>query len=191
MGACGSTSSSTARYPVTHAGAVQNVQEGTVVSTRVVKIDGRATNMGRLVGAGIGTAVGSVTVPYESETRIYESEPGVISIDGTDNRAQNRAAMAVGGAVGMVVGQEVEKMITAKKAQELTIALDQGETVVVVQEYREPEFYEDERVKVYTTRSGDSVVYHAGENPGLDPETNAYLIDETVEDSDEFETVTW
>lgn len=147
--------------------------------------------MGRVVGAGIGAAVGAVTVPYESETSIYESEPGVISIEGSDNRAQSNAAMAVGGAVGMVVGQEVEKIITAKRAQELTIAMDQGETVVVVQEHREPEFYEDERVKVLTTRSGESVVYHAGENPGLDPDTNAYLIDDAEAEEDEFDTVTW
>lgn len=166
------------------------MEEGTVVAERTVRIDGRATNMGRIVGAGVGAAVGAVSVPYESETVITQTNDSIL-IQGSDNRGQQHAATAVGGALGTLVGQEVEKMITAKQAQELTIAMDGGETVVIVQESREPEFYENERVKVYTTRNGESVVYHTGENPMVDPETNAYLVDDVEEEAEAFEPVTW
>ncbi len=161
------------------------------MGVRQVKIDGVATNMGRLVGAGIGGAVGALAVPVESEVSIQQTSPDSVSIYETSNRHENQAAMAVGGAVGMVVGQKVEKALTAKRAQELTIALDSGETVLVVQVYREPAFYEDERVKLCTTRAGDSVVYHSGEDPTMDPDTNAYLISDIEEVEEEFEPVTW
>lgn len=188
---CASSPTSASKYPVTHAGAIQRVEEGTVVGVRQVKIDGVATNMGRLVGAGIGGAVGALAVPVKSEVAIQQTSPNSVSIYETSNRHENQAAMAVGGAVGMVVGQKVEKALSAKKAQELTIAMDSGETVLVVQEYREPAFYENERVKLYTTRAGDSVVYHAGEDPTMDPDTNAYLITDPEENEEEFEPVTW
>lgn len=191
LSGCASSSPPRARYPVTHAGAVQKVESGTVVSSRTVRIDGRATQMGAIVGAGVGAAVGAVSVPRKSETVITQTAPDRIEVRGKDNRNQANAAMAVGGAVGIVVGREVEKMVTARKAQELTIALDSGETVVVVQELREPEFYENERVKVYSTRMGESRVYHSDENPHLDPDTAAYVVDEEVVEDDEFEPVTW
>lgn len=188
---CASSPSAMSRYPITHAGAVQKVEDGTVVGVRPVKIDGVATNLGRIVGAGVGGAAGALAVPVKSEIVIQETQPGLINISESSNRHEAHAATAIGGAVGMVVGQKVEKALTAKRAQELTIALDSGETVLVVQEYREPEFYENERVKLYTTRAGDSVVYHSGENPGMDPDTNAYLIPDQSEDEDDFEPVTW
>lgn len=188
---CASSPTSASKYPVTHAGAIQKVEEGTVVGVRQVKIDGVATNMGRLVGAGIGGAVGALAVPVESEVAIRQTSPNSIGIYEKSNRHENQAAMAVGGAVGMVVGQKVEKALSAKRAQELTIAMDSGETVLVVQVYREPAFYENERVKLYTTRSGDSVVYHSGEDPTMDPDTNAYLITEPEGAGEQFEPVTW
>ncbi|MBD5782077.1 hypothetical protein IEN85_21440 [Pelagicoccus sp. NFK12] len=191
MGGCASSPTTASKYPVTHAGAIQKVEEGTVVGVRQVKIDGVSTNLGRLVGAGIGGAVGALAVPVESEAVIEQTSPNSISIYETSNRHENQAAMAVGGAVGMVVGERVEKVLTAKRAQELTIALDSGETVLVVQVYREPGFYEDERVKLYTTRAGDSVVYHASVDPTVDPDTNAYLIPDTDVEEAEFEPVTW
>lgn len=183
---CASNRSSRSHYPVTHAGAIQKVEEGTVVTVRQVKIDGVSTNMGRIIGASLGTAAGALSVPVESEISIQEGPSGVVNISESSNRHESTAAMAVGGVVGMVVGQKVEKALTAKKAQELTIALDNGETVLVVQEYREPAFYEDERVKLYTTRAGNSLVYHTHEDPAMDPETNAYLIGN---DEGEFEKV--
>ncbi|MBK1876897.1 hypothetical protein [Pelagicoccus mobilis] len=186
VGGCASSAPTKSTYPVTHAGSIQRVEDGTVVTVRQVKIDGVATNMGAIVGAGVGTAVGAISVPLETKTTVHESSPGVISINESSNRHESTAAMAVGGAVGMVVGQKVEKMMTAKRAQELTIALDSGETVLVVQEYREPAFYEDERVKLYTTRTGDSIVYHAHDDPSMDPDTNAYLVGD---EGEEFEPV--
>ena len=191
LAACGSTASKSS-YPVTHTGAVQKMEKGTVVGTRNVKIDGRATNMGRIVGGAVGAGVGALSVPIKSETTITQSGPNSVAIRSTDNRHESHAATAIGGAVGMVVGQKVEKVLTAKKAQEITVALDSGETVVIIQEYREPEFYDQERVKVYTTRAGEAVVYHSDENPHLDPETSAYIVGDPEEEAaEDFEPVVW
>ncbi|MDQ8203379.1 hypothetical protein [Pelagicoccus sp. SDUM812003] len=190
---CSSTGSSQkSRYPVTASGAIQRVENGTIVATRTVKIDGRATNVGTAVGAGVGAAVGAIAVPRRQTTTISSPQPNVIQANTTSNRHESDAAMAVGGAVGVLAGRKVEKMLTARKAQELTIAMEGGETVMVVQEYREPEFMVNERVKVYTTRTGESVVYHSDEDPHLDPDTDAYVIPDDGEfGEDEFEPVEW
>ncbi len=147
--------------------------------------------MGMIVGAGIGGAVGSVAVPVETQTTVQQTGPDTISINSSSNVNENRAAMAVGTAVGSVVGRKVEKALTAKLAQEITIAMDGGETISVVQEYEEPGFYENERVKILTGRMGESVVYHANYDPNADPETNAYLIPEDEELEGDFEPVSW
>lgn len=200
IGCGGSSSAAKSSYPVTHSGAVHKVEKGTVVGARQVKIDGRATNLGRIVGGTLGTAVGALSVPIESttvsNTSIVPTPDGGVGISGTQSTSSNvhesRAAMAVGSAVGVLVGQKVEKMITSKRAQELTIAMDSGETVVIVQDFREPAFYENERVKVYTTRVGESVVYHTDEDPNMDPNTSAYIIgDESEVEEVDFEPVTW
>lgn len=190
---CGSSSSpSKATYPVTHTGSVQRVQKGTVVSTRKVKIDGKATNLGRIVGGGVGVAVGAISTPVRSTTTISQPDPGTVVARTSSNANEHRAATAVGGAVGVLVGQKVEKVLTAKNAEELTIAMDEGETVVIIQESREPGFYENERVKVVTTRTGESVVYHTDEDPYSDPDTSAYIVDDdSVDEEIEFEPVTW
>ena len=72
----------------------------------------------------------------------------------------------------------------------MTVALESGKVVVVVQEHREPSFRPDDPVTVYTTRMGESLIYHAGENPGRDPDTNAYLIREG-EDVPEYDPITF
>ena len=169
-----------------------------MISTREVVIDGKATAMGTAVGAGIGTAVGAIAVPVETTSTtqgvISQTPTGDINVTETTNVStnsnENRAAMAVGAAVGAVVGRKVEKKLSEIQAQELTIKLDSGETIVVVQQLRQPYFYDQERVKVYTTGYGNSRVFHDDEDPFLDPETNAYLID-GAEIANEVPEVNW
>ena len=71
------------------------------------------------------------------------------------------ALASAGGAVaGAIVGQQVEKSLTKKLAQEITIEMDDGSTVVVVQEAKEPPFNTGDRVSVLESRGGYARVRH-------------------------------
>ena len=187
--ACSSTSVPT-RYPVAHTSVAHKLEQGTVIRANEVVIDGQATNLGMIVGGGLGGAAGAVAVPVQTTAEIVPNSAGGLDVDISSNRHENRAAMAVGAALGTVVGRKVEKKLSEKKAQELTIKLDSGETVVIVQQRRDQPFYDNERVQVYTTRLGNSRVFHADEDPYVDPETNAYIPDD-AEIEHEYEPVTW
>ena len=89
---------------------------------------------------------------------------------------------AVGAAGGMiaggVVGPKIEKALTSKRAQELTIQMDEGGTIIVVQEIREPRFNIGDPVRVDSNLAGAARVFHADDNPHIDPDTGAYLPDD-------------
>jgi outer membrane lipoprotein SlyB len=55
---------------------------------------------------------------------------------------------ASGAVVGAVAGQAVEEAATRKRAQEITIRLDDGSTVTIVQEVSTGVFMDGDRVKV-------------------------------------------
>jgi outer membrane lipoprotein SlyB len=55
---------------------------------------------------------------------------------------------AAGSVAGAVVGQAVEESATRKRAQEITIRLDDGSTVVVTQESSTGLFQDGDRVRV-------------------------------------------
>lgn len=188
---CNSTSSSSSnRYPVAHESVPHKLIKGRIVEARDVVIDGTASNMGMVVGAGIGTAIGAIAVPRKSVVTVSPSADGQSAIvRGSDNHAESTAAMAVGGALGTIVGRKIEKKLSTRKAQELVIELEGGDRLVIVQPKREPAFQQDEQVRVYTTTYGKSKVFHSDEDPFIDPETNAYLIGEG--DEADFEPVTW
>ncbi|MDQ8203380.1 glycine zipper domain-containing protein [Pelagicoccus sp. SDUM812003] len=132
--------------PRSVAGQVQRVDPGTVVATRTVEIDGEATYLGQSGGAIVGSAVGQ-------------------SIGSGDGRI---LASAGGAVVGGIVGGMVEKELSKKRAQELTISLDDGNTVVVIQELEDVGFIEGDRVNVSQTRAGEALVAHAHyESDGL------------------------
>ncbi|MBC2606558.1 glycine zipper domain-containing protein [Pelagicoccus albus] len=125
--------------PRSTSGKIQQVDSGTVVATRTVVIEGEATYVGRSSGAIIGSAVGQ-----------------------TAGEGSGRTLAAAGGAVvGGIVGGMVEKEMTKKVAQEVTVSLDDGGTVVVVQERKDVGFVEGDRVSVTQTRTGEAHVSHA------------------------------
>ncbi len=133
----GCSTASHATIPRASAGKVQHLDSGTVVAVRPVTIDGEKTYLGISSGAIVGSAVGQ-------------------SIGaGNDGRV---LAGAVGAVAGAVIGSEVEKKLTEKVAQEVTISLDDGRTVVVVQEFEQPGFIAGDRVNVMETRVGDARV---------------------------------
>ncbi len=186
LAACGTTSS-TLSYPAAHASVPHKLVNGRILEARDVTIDGHATNMGMIVGGGIGSAVGAIAVPVKSTTTITPNSSGGVDVRGSSNAHESRAAIAAGAALGAIAGRKIEKKLSTRKAQELVIELEGGETMVIVQPIREPAFRKDEKVRVYSTKYGASKVFHSDEDPFIDPETNAYLIPEVGDE----EIVTW
>ncbi len=165
----------TTHFPVGHSGMAHKLEKGKIVGMRDVVIDGSSSMTGASLGGAVGTAVGVASV-------------GTIE-DERDLR-QTIGTAAVGGAVGAIVGRIIEKRITEKRGQELSIQLESGERMVVIQAIGERSFEEEETVFVYTTSMGVSRVFHENEDPYVDPETNAYIVDDELEEQ-EFEPVDW
>lgn len=105
--------SSTSIYDRSSAGRSMTVDTGDVVSVRDVQVSGRTT----IVGTGGGALVGSAAAS------------GGSGVGG----AVVQAAGAVGGAI---LGEASEEALTRQNAQEITIRMKNGETIVVVQEVR-------------------------------------------------------
>ncbi len=134
-------SSKGARHSVPHAsvGASHRVENGTVVSVQTVRIEGQSGYVGyqtgTLLGAGVGQTIGAGT---------------------------GRAAASLGGAaVGGLVGLAAEKAMTEKFGQEITIELDRGRLIAIVQEETDPAFRSGDRVTVLETPYGYSMVRHS------------------------------
>ncbi len=157
---CQSTSTSS-RYPITSTGMAKQLESGTVIDVREVVIDGSSSGIGSYGGAIGGSAVGGTVGADLSGTSV------------------GAAVGAAGGMIaGAVVGPAIEKAITSKKAQELTVQMEEGGVVVVVQELREPRFNIGDLVKVDSNLAGAARIFHADENPYIDPDTGAYLPDD-------------
>lgn len=107
---CTFPSSSTV-YDRRSAGRSMNVDTGSVTEVRDAQVSGRRT----IVGVGGGALIGSAAAS------------GGSGVGG----AVAQAAGAVGGAI---VGEATEERVTRANAQEITIKLKNGDTIVVVQE---------------------------------------------------------
>lgn len=126
--------SSRRTVPIGQANVLQRAEVGTVTSVREVNIEGQKSNLGMYGGGIIGGAAGS----------------GGRGVGG----AVVQATSAVAGAV---VGQAVEEVATRKRAQEITIRLDDGSTVSVTQEVSTGLFMDGDRVKVLNGGGGARV----------------------------------
>ena len=124
--------------PRSSAGTTQTIDQGTVVATREVRIEGESSQLGLYGGGIMGSAVGSTVGSGDGQV----------------------LASAGGAVVGAVVGKQVEKAMTSRIAQEITIEMDDGSAVVVVQELQEPRFNAGERVSVLEARGGYARVRH-------------------------------
>lgn len=107
------------------ANVLQRVDTGTVTGVREVNIEGRRTQVGTLGGGLIGAAAAS----------------GGKGVGGA-------VMSAAGGVAGAVVGQAVEEAVTRERAQEITVRLDDGSSVVVTQEASTGLFKDGDRVRV-------------------------------------------
>lgn len=91
---------------------VQNVMVGTIVGLRGVQIEGTRTPIGALAGAGVGGLAGS-----------------------TIGGGRGSVVAAIAGAVGGgLLGYAAEERLTSSNGVEITVSLDDGRTISVVQE---------------------------------------------------------
>ena len=116
-------------YSRSEARQVQEVEFGTVLSTNPVVIEGRQSEAGQLPGAIIGGVAGSSVGQGKGQE--------IFTILG-----------AVGGAV---VGSMIEEKATRAQGLELTIQMDSGKTLSIVQEVSSVnDFGRGQRVRVLT-----------------------------------------
>ena len=116
-------------YSRSEARQVQEVEFGTVLSTNPVVIEGKQSGAGQLPGAIIGGVAGSSVGEGKGQQ--------IFTILG-----------AVGGAV---VGSMIEEQATRSQGLELTIKMDSGKTLSIVQEVDNVNvFREGQRVRVLT-----------------------------------------
>ncbi|NTV12253.1 MAG: glycine zipper 2TM domain-containing protein [Zoogloea sp.] len=105
---------------------VMTVKMGTVESVRAVKLEGTKTPVGTVAGAAIGGIAGS----------------------GVGQGRGSAVAGVVGAVVGGIAGSAAEEGITRKPGVEVTIKLDNGELLAVVQEDSGENFRPGERVRL-------------------------------------------
>lgn len=125
--ACGSNPSATT-YSRDQTLSVQQVQFGTVVSIREVQIEGTQSGVGAAAGTVIGGVAGS----------------GV-----GDGRGAAIAAV-VAGVAGGLIGDKAEEAVTRKTGLEITVQMDDGNILSVVQQAEET-FQVGDRVRLLTS----------------------------------------
>lgn len=113
-------------YTRDQARIVHTVKLGVVESVRTVKLEGTKTPVGTAAGAVVGGVAGS-------------------SIGG--GRGQTIATV-LGAVAGGVAGAAAEEGITRKDGIEITVKLDNGTMLAVVQEATAEQFNPGERVRV-------------------------------------------
>ncbi len=111
------------------------VRVGVVNSVREVQLEGTKSPVGGLAGAAVGGIAGS-------------------TVGGGKGAA---IAAVVGAVAGGLLGGNIEESATRKPALEITIKLDNGQLVSIVQEGHAAEFRPGDRVRVLSGR-GESRV---------------------------------
>lgn len=114
----------------------QSVRMGVVESVRHVQIEGTRSGVGPAAGAAVGGIAGS----------------------GVGNGRGSAAAAVVGAVAGGVAGQAAEQAVTRRDGLEITVRLDNGRMVAIVQEADEA-FKPGERVRILSN-GGVSRVTH-------------------------------
>ena len=113
-------------YERTGARRVYEVKMGVVEHVRTVKLEGTETGIGAAAGGALGGIAGS-----------------------TAGRGKGSAVGAVLGAVvGGLAGAATEEVTTRKTGVEVTVTLDSGRTIAMVQEDKGENFKVGERVRV-------------------------------------------
>lgn len=113
-------------YSREEARKLQTVRMGVLESVRMVKIEGTQSNIGTAAGAAIGGIAGSSIGDGK------ESAVGAI----------------IGAVVGGIAGAAAEEYGTRTDGYELTVKLDSGSLVTIVQEAGKDKFTPGERVRL-------------------------------------------
>jgi len=109
---------------------ISNVLYGEVVSIKNVNIEG-STKSGTIVGGLVGAAAGS----------------GV-----SDSKPESEIGAVIGGAIGATLGGNISKNFQSVDGIQLTINMDDGRTISVVQEIGDYAFETGDLVEVITTK---------------------------------------
>lgn len=124
VAACASSNSGSV-YKRDDARKVQTVKTGVVESVRQVKLEGTKTPIGTIAGGAVGGIAG-----------------------GSVGSGRGSAVVAVLGAVaGAIAGSAIEEGVTRKDGLEITVKLDGGGLIAIVQEADE-EFKPGEKVRI-------------------------------------------
>jgi outer membrane lipoprotein SlyB len=122
-------------YDRRSAGRSMTVDTGSVTDARDVTVSGRRT----IVGTGGGAIVGGAAAS------------GGSGVGGA-------VASAAGAVTGAIIGEATEEAVTREGAQELTIKMKNGDTIVVVQELKkEGRFSVGDSVQVLSGGGGTMV----------------------------------
>ena len=114
----------------------QSVRFGVVESVREVRIDPHETGVGTAGGAMLGGLAGS-----------------------TVGGGNGQIAGAIGGAIlGGIIGQNIEKSANERRGLEVTVLLDTGKYLAIVQEADEP-FRAGDRVRILSGRGNTRVTH--------------------------------
>jgi outer membrane lipoprotein SlyB len=125
-----------ADYAGYEVGAEQSVRFGVVESVRPVRIAARETGVGSASGAVLGSIAGSHL-----------------------GRGHGEVVGAIAGAIlGGIIGQQVERDANLRDGLEVTVLLDSGRYVAVVQEPDEA-FRAGDRVRVLSGRGSTRVTH--------------------------------
>jgi len=124
LAACASSNSGNV-YSRDEARKAQTVKTGVVESVRSVKLEGTKSPVGTIAGGAIGGIAGS-------------------SVGGGKGSA---IAAVIGAVAGGLAGSAAEEVATRKNAYEITVKLDGGGLVAIVQEADE-QFNAGERVRI-------------------------------------------
>lgn len=135
LAGCASSNSGSV-YSRDEARRVQTVKTGTVESVRSVKLEGTKSPVGTIAGGAVGGIAGSSV---------------------GSGRGSSIAAV-IGAVAGAVAGSALEEVATRKDALEITVKLDGGGMVAIVQEADEA-FNAGDRVRI-VEHGGTSRVTH-------------------------------
>lgn len=124
LAACASSNSGNV-YSRDDARKVQTIKTGVVESVRSVKLEGTKSPIGTVAGGAIGGIAGS-------------------SVGGGRGSA---IAAVIGAVAGGLAGSAIEEGVTRKDGIEITVKLDGGSMIAIVQEADE-QFHPGEKVRI-------------------------------------------
>ena len=104
----------------------QNIRMGVVESVREVLMEGTKSPVGAIAGAAVGGVAGSTLGGGKGST----------------------IAAVIGAVAGGLAGSAIEEGVTRKQAMEITIKMDNGQLIAIVQEGDPLEFRPGDRVRI-------------------------------------------